>query len=432
MKPCDSPLHRHDLNIGPKRSSILRILGFLFFSPFWILFTTPLLSVLVGWNWCTSQFEALGWPLFTTPPHAQDVMRCFNLQLALVLFLTQCTIVSSAPQRFADRINSAKSAASLASLETATATNNAGGDATATATSSGSQTAAVTNTAGSTSTTDANGGASASSTGTNTATSTQVTVTSTDGNSIECSETPEPNTANTSRCGGGASDDDGNPGSNSGTGNGNGNGNGNSGSGSDSDSDPAAQNQSNRSSLSQGQLAAVITLPILAFLAIVFCLFWFCRRRGANWWQARTERGAYLRTLDDPVMSYAGAGANGKQKTSGPRFRENLMRPLSFGFSQPADQSIRRKPLNWDANNIGTSNGFGSIGMAVPMPDNGDEIERTHLRNQSEVSEAAGAGPEAEGNGAGRSKSLGGRSIVSAMSSDGLATRVDALPPAKR
>ena len=122
----------------------------------------------------------------------------------------------------------------------------------------------------------------------------------------------------------------------------------------------------------------------------------------------------------------------GKQKLTGPRFRENIMRPLSFGFSQPADQSIRRKPLNWDANNIGATNGFSSIGMAVPMPENGDESERRHLRNQSEVSEPAVPEPSSTGDGDGRTKSLGQRSAVSAMSTEEEVTRVDATQPPSR
>lgn len=75
-------------------------------------------------------------------------------------------------------------------------------------------------------------------------------------------------------------------------------------------------------------------------------------------------------------MSFNGPGIGGDV--------EQLVRPLSFGFQQPQVESVRRKPLNWNAASLG-SGGAAAIGMAVPMGDSRREYE--HRRAMSDISE---------------------------------------------
>jgi len=184
-----------------------------------------------------------------------------------------------------------------------------------------------------------------------------------------------------STSGGGGSNGDGSDGRGGGDGNGGGSG---SGSGSDT------QNRGSGSSgLSQGELAAVILLPILALLALLFLLFRFYPplwERFTAWRHERNERGEYKRALDDPVGVFAIKHRRRSTGLSLPDM-QSIMRPLSFGFTQPKPQTIKRKPLNWDANHIGT-NGFSSIGMAVPSSTGAADgaANGGHQRNESEVS----------------------------------------------
>lgn len=69
----------------------------------------------------------------------------------------------------------------------------------------------------------------------------------------------------------------------------------------------------------------------------------------------------------------------GREKALGHGGAGRLMRPLSFGFSTPQHQDIRRMPLEWDAARIG-SDRVSAIGMAVPLG--------RHWRTVSDISES--------------------------------------------
>ncbi|ETI22731.1 hypothetical protein G647_06807 [Cladophialophora carrionii CBS 160.54] len=175
------------------------------------------------------------------------------------------------------------------------------------------------------------------------------------------------------------------PGSSSGGSSGAGSGSGSaSGSGSDSSSSSAASTSS--ASLSPGEIAAVVILPVLALFALLFLLVRYNKRvreKYSAWNQARVERAAYRRALDDPVLSFGMRQQNNPGLGMGDV--EQLIRPfrpLSFGFSNPRRPFPRqqRKPLEWDPNKVGGDTAS-AIGMAVPLP------AGQHSRSASEVSE---------------------------------------------
>ncbi|EXJ58294.1 hypothetical protein A1O7_05719 [Cladophialophora yegresii CBS 114405] len=171
-------------------------------------------------------------------------------------------------------------------------------------------------------------------------------------------------------------------GSSSGGSSGAGSGSG-SGSGSDSPSSPASTTST---SLSAGEIAAAVILPVLALLALLFLLFRYNKRlreKHSTWNQTRLERAAYRRALDDPILSFGmrqqnnpGLGMGDVEQLLRP------LRPLSFGFSDPRRPFPRqqRKPLQWDPSRVG-GNTASAIGMAVPLP------AGQHSRSASEVSE---------------------------------------------
>ncbi|KAI1627267.1 hypothetical protein EDD37DRAFT_662984 [Exophiala viscosa] len=149
-----------------------------------------------------------------------------------------------------------------------------------------------------------------------------------------------------------------------------------SGSGGGSGSGSTSATVKRSSNLSPGELAAVVILPVLALLAVLFLVVRFCppvRKQYGYWRQQQREDRAYRRQLDDPVMSFNGLGLGDV---------DSLVRRFSFGFQKPETQSIRRKPLTWEAGRIGTG-GVRAIGMAVPM--GGSEHE--HRRSLSIISE---------------------------------------------
>lgn len=376
-------------------------------------------------------------------------MHCFRPQHLILLLVGQSTIAFSLPQlaNFGDPFDPIKSVVSVAggqsaSDSTSTASLVTAGGSSSSRSSTGTQAAVITSSVPSNqAATTTSAGASAS------GTAAQGTTTNSAGASASSSGSQGPDTASTATALGPGSASQGSSGtagsstpsptgsnspggdpkpeSNNGNGNGDGSGNGNGDLGSGSGT--SIQNKNSNSNLSDGELAAVIVLPILAFLAILFCLFWFCkpfRGRITTWRESRVERGAYRRALDDPVMSFAG-GAYGTNNPGRSGVRESLMRPLSFGFSKPLQQTIRRKPLNYDANNIGTTNGFSSIGMALPMPSGGEDVERGHLRNSSDVS-AMTRVTQGATEGQGRRRSDSDMSVISAISEDETASFVDA------
>lgn len=124
---------------------------------------------------------------------------------------------------------------------------------------------------------------------------------------------------------------------------------------------------------------------MLALLVLLFLLFRYnkpLREKFSAWRQQRLEKSAYRRALDDPVLSF------GMRQSGNPGLGigdvQSLIRPLSFGFSNPRRPfpKVQRKPLNWDAAQIG-DNGSTAIGMAVPMP------FTQHSRSGSESSETS-------------------------------------------
>ncbi|KAK5062535.1 hypothetical protein LTR84_004608 [Exophiala bonariae] len=365
-------------------------------------------------------------------------MRCFGgLQLIFLLSLTQCITVSSLPQgqgfsrptpTSVENLASELLSAASAFQSSTVANGNGGGSSNTQATATGSSVGTGTGTGASTATRTSNASAGQS-TATGTATGTAAadrtgtagaaSVTGSASNSQGTAGTASGATATTNSSGattasnsaspantGGASSND-DPDSTSGGGGSTGDGSSDAGDGGGSGSGSAADTQNKGSSnggLSRGELAAVVILPILAAFAIFFLLFRYYRQireRFNDWRATRNERGAYRRALDDPVGIFAIKHRRHSTGLSLPDM-QSIMRPLSFGFSHPQRQTIKRKPLNYDASRI-NDGGFSSIGMAIPNStterngEGGGDGEAGHQRNESEVSALTHATANANG-----------------------------------